>query len=214
MEQYNRFVKPSFDEYIYPTMKYADVIIPRGSENVVAINLVVKNIKRSLEEKGIAPFKASLAHLYHGKSDLPSNVLVLDGKNQLTAILTRLRDRQCPRDELIFDAHRVCGLLIERALSEFKFDPVKVETSYGGTFDGIQLNQKVSSGSLEICGVSIVRAGEIMEGILRNVCKDIKIGKILIQADKTTGDPYVHVISNLSFIVADCSRTYQNEVFC
>lgn len=30
-----------------------------------------------------------------------------------------------------------------------------------------------------------------MEGVLRNVCKDIKIGKILIQADRQTGDPQV-----------------------
>jgi uridine kinase len=33
LQQYHRFVKPAFDEFIYPTMKYADVIIPRGKEN-------------------------------------------------------------------------------------------------------------------------------------------------------------------------------------
>ena len=39
---------------------------------------------------------------------------------------------------------------------------------------------------LQICGVSIVRAGESMEAGLRAVCKHIKIGKILIQRDEET----------------------------
>lgn len=34
LEQYTKFVKPSFDDYIRPTMRYADVIIPRGADNV------------------------------------------------------------------------------------------------------------------------------------------------------------------------------------
>ena len=33
--QYERFVKVSFDEYILPTKKYADIIIPRGGDNIV-----------------------------------------------------------------------------------------------------------------------------------------------------------------------------------
>eukprot|EP00124_Ichthyophonus_hoferi_P000652 Ihof_evm23s25 gene=Ihof_evmTU23s25 len=32
--QYVQFVKPSFDDFIWPTKKYADIIIPRGSDNV------------------------------------------------------------------------------------------------------------------------------------------------------------------------------------
>ena len=34
---YNKFVKRSFDEFIKPTMEDADVIIPRGAENKIAI---------------------------------------------------------------------------------------------------------------------------------------------------------------------------------
>jgi len=49
--QYQKFVKPSFDEYILPTKKYADVIIPRGADNTVAINLIVQHIKMQLVEK-------------------------------------------------------------------------------------------------------------------------------------------------------------------
>lgn len=31
IHQYTRFVKPSYDEFIKPTSKHADVIIPHGS---------------------------------------------------------------------------------------------------------------------------------------------------------------------------------------
>jgi len=48
--QYERFVKPAFDEYILPTKKYADVIIPRGADNHVAIDLIVQHIKSKLIE--------------------------------------------------------------------------------------------------------------------------------------------------------------------
>ncbi|XP_068740042.1 uridine-cytidine kinase 2-like [Montipora capricornis] len=42
---YSNFVKPAFEEFCLPTKKYADVIIPRGSENTVAIGLIVQHIK-------------------------------------------------------------------------------------------------------------------------------------------------------------------------
>ena len=34
IQQYTRFVKPSFDQFIRPTMRRADVIVPRGADNV------------------------------------------------------------------------------------------------------------------------------------------------------------------------------------
>jgi uridine kinase len=30
LEQYNRFVKPSFDDFIQPTVRNVDIIIPHG----------------------------------------------------------------------------------------------------------------------------------------------------------------------------------------
>ncbi|KAI3389649.1 hypothetical protein SNEBB_001363 [Seison nebaliae] len=49
LHQYQKYVKPAFDEFCSPTKKYADVIIPRGAENYVAINLVVQYLRESLE---------------------------------------------------------------------------------------------------------------------------------------------------------------------
>jgi len=44
LSYYQKFVKPAFEEFCLPTKKYADVIIPRGVENLVAINLIVQHL--------------------------------------------------------------------------------------------------------------------------------------------------------------------------
>jgi uridine kinase len=45
--------------------------------------------------------------------------------------------------------------------------------------------------SLQLCGVSILRAGECLEPALSEVCKHIRLGKILIQTNLDTGEPEV-----------------------
>ena len=45
-----------------------------------------------------------------------------------------------------------------------------------------------------ICGVSILRAGETMEAGLTEVCKDIPVGKILIQTSRSTGEPELYYL--------------------
>ena len=34
-----------FDQFIAPTKKFADIIIPRGGDNVVAVDLIVQHIR-------------------------------------------------------------------------------------------------------------------------------------------------------------------------
>lgn len=51
--------------------------------------------------------------------------------------------------------------------------------------------QHVSLPLSQITGVSILRAGETMEQALTAVCKDIRLGKILIQTNLDTGEPEV-----------------------
>lgn len=58
------------------------------------------------------------------------------------------------------------------------------------------------SASTKICGVSILRAGETMEQAVCDVCKDIRIGKILIQTNFLTGEPEVN--KNYSFLPFHC----------
>jgi len=59
LNQYTTLVKPAFEEFCIPTKKYADIIVPRGAENTVAIDLIVQNcqeiIFRSNGSKSSSP---------------------------------------------------------------------------------------------------------------------------------------------------------------
>ncbi|KAM3728349.1 Uridine-cytidine kinase [Dirofilaria immitis] len=48
LHQYLNLVKPAFEEFCLPTKKYADVIIPRGADNNVAIDLILHHIHEIL----------------------------------------------------------------------------------------------------------------------------------------------------------------------
>ncbi|CAL8466668.1 g6204 [Coccomyxa elongata] len=54
LEQYERTVKPSFAQFILPTKQFAHIIVPRGLENSVAIDLIQQHIKWRLSERQIA----------------------------------------------------------------------------------------------------------------------------------------------------------------
>lgn len=49
LKQYSTMVKPSYSNYIAPTMAHADIIVPRGGENKVAIQLIVQHVHTQLQ---------------------------------------------------------------------------------------------------------------------------------------------------------------------
>lgn len=51
VQQYLTTVKPMHDQFIEPTKKYADVIIPEGKTNLVGIDLIRTKINSVLNEK-------------------------------------------------------------------------------------------------------------------------------------------------------------------
>jgi uridine kinase len=50
IEQYLETVRPMHLEFVEPSKRYADVIIPRGGRNMKAIQMVIAQIQRMLEE--------------------------------------------------------------------------------------------------------------------------------------------------------------------
>ena len=50
LSQYECFIKPSFDANCCLQRNYADVILPRGADNSVAISMVVENLRTLLVE--------------------------------------------------------------------------------------------------------------------------------------------------------------------
>ena len=53
IEQYTSVVRPMHNQFIEPTKRYADIIIPEGGHNFVAIDLMVTKIQTILEQKSM-----------------------------------------------------------------------------------------------------------------------------------------------------------------
>lgn len=51
LDQYEKFVRPMHLEFVEPSKRYADIIIPRGGENKIALDMVIALIKESLSGK-------------------------------------------------------------------------------------------------------------------------------------------------------------------
>ena len=51
ISQYTTTVKPMHEEFVEPSKKYADVIIPEGGFNSVAVSMLIENIKSLIGEK-------------------------------------------------------------------------------------------------------------------------------------------------------------------
>ncbi|XP_042568697.1 uridine-cytidine kinase-like 1 isoform X7 [Cyprinus carpio] len=204
IKQYNKFVKPAFEQYIEPTMRLADIVVPRGGGNMVAIDLIVQHVHSQLEERKLRWDMAALASA-HQAQPLPQTLSVLESTPQVRGMHTIIRNKETSRDEFIFYSKRLMRLLIERARSFLPSQVHIVQTPQGEDYEGRTFHGK------RITGVSILRAGETMEPALRAVCKDVRIGKILIQTNQDTGEPELHYlrlpkdISEDHVILMDCT---------
>ncbi|XP_030577139.1 uridine-cytidine kinase-like 1 isoform X2 [Archocentrus centrarchus] len=186
IKQYNKFVKPAFEQYIEPTVQVADIVVPRGGENFVALDLIVQHVHSQLEKREIT-VRSALASAHQGQP-LPKTLSVMESTPQVRGMHTIIRNRETNRDEFIFYSKRLMRLLIEHALSFLPLKSVSVETPQGEIYEGKRLCGN------RITGVSILRAGETMEQALMAVCKDIRLGKILIQTNHDTGEPELHYL--------------------
>ncbi len=53
LERYEKTVKPMYLQFIEPTKRYADIIVPQGGNNLVAINILASLIEKTLRIHGI-----------------------------------------------------------------------------------------------------------------------------------------------------------------
>jgi len=107
------------------------------------------------------------------------NLLILKINDQIKELQTIIRDKNTSRSDFKFYADRLIRLVIEESLNQLPYSECSVVTPTGAIYDGL----KYRSG---YCGVSIVRSGEAMEQGLRECCRSIRIGKILIESDNET----------------------------
>ncbi|CAL0307340.1 unnamed protein product [Lupinus luteus] len=162
LDQYSKFVKPAFDDFILPTKKYADIIIPRGGDNHVAIDLIVQHIHTKLSQ--------------HDLCKIYPNLYVIHSTFQIRGMHTLIRDSQITKHDFVFYSDRLIRLVVEHGLGHLPFTEKQVTTPTGSVYSGVDFCKR-------LCGVSIIRSGESMENALRACCKGIKIGKILIHRE-------------------------------
>ncbi|KAG6755652.1 hypothetical protein POTOM_041485 [Populus tomentosa] len=171
LDQYSKFVKPAFDDFILPTKKYADIIIPRGGDNHVAIDLIVQHIS----------FLALSTVLYFAYS----HPTIITCPMQIRGMHTLIRDSQTTKHDFVFYADRLIRLVVEHGLGHLPFTEKQVTTPTGSVYTGVDFCKR-------LCGVSIIRSGESMENALRACCKGIKIGKILIHREGDNGQQLIY----------------------
>lgn len=186
IKQWNTFVKPNAERFVKPTMNSSNVIVPRGADNTIAIDLLVKHIQKQLNFKS----KQHLQHLINlgTKNELkplPSNVKILKNTNQLECMNTILLDQDTTRDDFIFYFDRISNILINEALKNVTYEPFEVKCHNDHIFKGLKQVET-------LCAVNLIRSGDCFMRSLKKSVPDIPIGKLLIQSDSRTGEPQLH----------------------
>ncbi|GAB0491184.1 hypothetical protein MMPV_002436 [Pyropia vietnamensis] len=166
LDQYGLFVKPAFENYILPTKRYADIILPRGGDNHVAIDLIIKHIALKLRQVDLRK--------------IHPNLVLLGDSYQVRGLHTIFRAAETSREDVVFYSNRLTRLVVEEGLGLLPFARKVVTTPTGGEYHGVGFVAGLAA-------VSLVRGGEAMELSLRAVCKAVKIGKILIGVDAAGG---------------------------
>ena len=110
------------------------------------------------------------------------DIYVLKQTKQLKSLYTIIRDKNTKRDDFIFYSDRIIRILVEHGLEFLPTKHKKITTPTNTAFAGEEFVGR-------ICAVSIMRSGEAMEKAVREVCKKIRVGKILIQRDEKTAKP-------------------------
>ena len=55
LTQYQETVKPMHEKYVEPSKKYANLVVPEGGKNLVALDMILGRIQRHLDESGARP---------------------------------------------------------------------------------------------------------------------------------------------------------------
>ena len=51
LKQYQETVKPMHEEYVEPSKRYANIVVPEGGKNLVALDMILGRIQRHLDEE-------------------------------------------------------------------------------------------------------------------------------------------------------------------
>lgn len=126
-----------------------------------------------------APVRDSLLGDCELSQQIGTQLKLLPMNDQIRELQAIIRDKTASRGDFMFSADRLIRLVVEEGLNQLPYKECTVTTPTGYKYEGV----KFEKGN---CGVSIMRSGEAMEQGLRDCCRSIRIGKILIQSDEET----------------------------
>jgi len=143
----SRFVKPSYDNFVQPSSKFADIIVPGAQNNgefsppsflnslatkadlfvlfssSVAVELIVTHIRRQLSDRSLR-FRSQLSTASPGTntptSSSPPNLVLLEQTSGLSVLVTFLRDRETSRDDFIQFSDRLATLWVTSFSLKFR----------------------------------------------------------------------------------------------
>lgn len=187
LQQWERFVKPNALKFVAPTAANADLVIPRGLDNTIAIDLMIKHIKTQLAAKLLQHLQ-QLRRLGQDIALPEANLRVLPQTNQVVGINLILLAEATARDDFIFYFNRMSRLLIEEACQTFLADctvPRVVTTPDHYQFNGV-------ADTHELMVVLVIPLGDCFDSSIRKAFRGAPVGKMLIQLDSTTGEPQLH----------------------
>ncbi|KAK3613896.1 Uridine kinase [Elasticomyces elasticus] len=191
IKQWFAFVKPNFHKYVEPQRNVADIIVPRGIENKVAISMVSDRVHKTLTQKSrMHQLELKRLGKYSEDAPLSPHVTTLDASNQIRGINTILMDPVVDREDFIFYFDRLVTLLVEEACNiGIGFMPHTVSTPVPGEkYAGLCSDGEVSA-------VVILRGGSCLETGLKRVIPDCRTGRMLIQTNARSGEPELHYFS-------------------
>ena len=245
LDQYLRFVKPSMDNFVSQTAKFADIIVP-GQNNDVAIDVISQQIWRQLKRRDDvrlrlelsktpatphrevlqSPFEqdegihslairgslntssqftdSSLTSALMGREfsqhsihplheDLSPNILLLPQTTQMRALLTILHDLTVTGEDFVFTVDRLSTLVMETAMSLLPYRSKVITLPNTNSHTGTELDLD------NICSVSILRSGSVLQSSARRVLPALASGSLLIQSSPD-GEAKLYTIDLPSFI--------------
>lgn len=165
---------------LLPGHAHSSVLSERDSPACCSTNLHCENHSDSSDSGNYeAPVGDSLLGDCELYPQIGAQLKLLPMNDQIRELQTIIRDKTASRGDFMFSADRLIRLVVEEGLNQLPYKECMVTTPTGHKYEGV----KFEKGN---CGVSIMRSGEAMEQGLRDCCRSIRIGKILIQSDEET----------------------------
>lgn len=120
---------------------------------------------------------------------LPKSVHLLEPTPQALGLLTLLHDTATTPEDFIFYTNRLSSLIVETALSVLPYKERKVRCAgSGAAWTGKSLDVE------NVCSVSILRSGGVLERAARRAIPAISQGSLLIQSSEDDGEPHLYSI--------------------